>query len=152
MKFTYLLLFVFLFSSCKNMVKAPDFKGIKNIDIKQKENGKSVLVANAAFTNPNLVGGKFKIDNIEVFIDNKAVGKLNSEEYKVPAKKDFVVPLEIDFDKDFLKNNKGNLWDMLGKLANNSLKVKYVGKIRYVSHGLNIPYSIDYEEEIKIFK
>lgn len=134
------------------MIKAPDFKGIKNIDLKQKENGKTVLIANAEFENPNLVGGKFQVDEVKVYIDDKPLGKLNSEAYKVPAKEKFVIPLEIDFNKDFFKQNKGSFLDMLDKLANNSLKVKYQGNIIYVSHGLNIPYPIDYEEEIKIFK
>ncbi len=152
MKYIPLILLAIFLNSCSEIIKAPEFQGIKKIDLKQSDDGKTILVANAEFKNPNLVGGKFQVDNIEVFIDEKPAGKLNSETYKVPAKKEFIVPLEIDFNNDFFKQNKGNLWDMLGKLANNSLKVKYQGNIIYVSHGLHIPYSIDYEEEIKIFK
>jgi LEA14-like dessication related protein len=152
MKHFSIFFFVLFLSSCQNIVKSPEFKGINKISLKQKENGKTVLVANAEFSNPNLVGGKFKVDQIEVYIDNQLAGNLNSETYKVPPKKNFIIPLEIDFNKNFFTKDKKGILDLLDKLAGNKLKVKYQGKLRYVSHGLNIPYDIDYEEDIKIFK
>jgi len=146
----FLVLILFL-SSCQNLTKTPEFKGIEKIELRKNPSGETVIVANVLFDNPNLVGGNFKIDNVDVFIDEKFIGKVNSEIYKVPSKKSFVIPLEVNFNMEFLKQNKGNLLGMLKNLANNTLKIKYLGKIVYVFHGLKIPYSIDHEEEIKIF-
>ena len=154
-KIALLLLFILFTSSCQNILKAPEFKGIQNISFKQNETGQPLIVAHAAFRNPNLVGGKFQIDSIKVFVDGKFMGNLNSEVYKVPAKKSFNLPLEIDFNESFLKKNNNSLSDMLDiltKLVKDSIQVKYQGKILYVSHGLKIPYKIDYQENIKIFK
>jgi len=58
--------------------------------------------------------------------------------------------LEVDFDAKYFK--KGNLLDALNNMINNKLKVQYKGKIYYVSHGFNIPYKIDYTQEIKLFE
>ncbi len=152
MKFIPIVFMLFFFQSCKEIIKAPEFEKIDKIELKENNEGKMVLVAKALFTNPNLVGGKFQIKNIEVYIDDKFLGKLNSDIYKVPAKKIFSIPLEISFNNDFIKNNKGNVWDMINKLASNSLSVRYEGKILYIIQGIKVPYSIHYEEKVKIIK
>ncbi len=131
------------------MVKAPEFKGITHIDLKKKENGKLILVAYAKYHNPNLLGGKFKVKDIQVLVNDKFLANLNSETYKVPTKKDFEIPLEVDFDPNYFK--KGNLLDALNSAINNKLKVHYQGKIYYVSHGINLPYQINYTQDVKLF-
>jgi len=146
---TLILLTASLFISC-NMIKAPEFKGISGIDIQKNQQGKYVLVAKARFHNPNLVGGKFQLKDVKVYVDDKYFANLNADTYKVPSKKDFDIPLEVNFDKKYFTKN--NILDALNKLLDNKLKVKYLGKIYYVSHKLNIPYDIDYEEEIKIIE
>ncbi len=149
MKKSFFILFVYLILSACNMVKAPEFQGIDSIDLKQNKQNKLVLVAYAKYHNPNLVGGQFKISDIKVYVNDRYMANLNAETYKVPAKKDFIVPLEVDFDKNYLK--KSNLLDALNAALNNQLKVSYKGKIYYVSHGLNMPYKIDYTQDIKLF-
>jgi len=150
MKKTYLILFlVGLFTAC-SMVKAPEFKGITGIDFKKNDEGKLVLVAYAKYHNPNLLGGKFKVKDVKVYVNDKYFANLNSETYKVPTKRDFELPLEVDFDASYFK--KGNILDAVNNLLNNKLKVKYEGKIYYVSHKLNIPYEVDYEQEVKIIE
>ena len=131
------------------MIKAPEFKGITGIDLKKNTQGNLVLVANAKYHNPNLLGGKFQVKDIKVFVNDKYLANLNADTYKVPTKKDFIVPLEVDFDTKYLK--KDNLLDALNAALNNKLKVQYKGKIFYVSHDLNIPYTIDYTQEVKLF-
>ena len=145
------ILFLLLALNACNVMKAPEFKGISNIDIKKNAQGKTVLVAYAKYNNPNLLGGKFKIKDIKVFVNDKYFANLNSESYKVPGKKDFEVPLEVNFDASFFKK-KGNLLDAISNALKNKLKVQYKGKIYYVSHKLNIPYAIDYTQDVKIFE
>ena len=147
-KFTILTAILLLISAC-SMIKAPEFKGITGINLKKNTQGNLVLVANAKYHNPNLLGGKFQIKDIKVFVNDKYLANLNTDTYKVPTKKDFTVPLEVDFDKKYLK--KDNLLDALNAALKNKLKVQYKGKIYYVSHGLNIPYTIDYTQEVKLF-
>jgi hypothetical protein len=145
------ILFLLLALNACNVMKAPEFKGISNIDIKKNAQGKTVLVAYAKYNNPNLLGGKFKIKDIKVFVNDKYFANLNSESYKVPGKKDFEVPLEVNFDASFFKK-KGNILDAISNALQNKLKVQYKGKIYYVSHKLNIPYAIDYTQDVKIFE
>ena len=131
------------------MIKAPEFKGITGINLKKNTQGNLVLVANAKYHNPNLLGGKFQVKDIKVFVNDKYLANLNADTYKVPTRKDFTVPLEVDFDTKYLK--KDNLLDALNAALYNKLKVQYKGKIYYVSHGLNIPYTIDYTQDVKLF-
>ena len=148
-KILILLLAVLLSNAC-DMVKAPEFVGVESINLKQNAKGKMVLVANAKYHNPNLLGGKFKINDVKVFINDKFFANLNAETYNVPAKEDFTVPLEVDFDKRYFK--KDNLLDALNSALKNKLNVQYKGKIYYVSSGLNVPYTIDYTQEVKLYK
>jgi hypothetical protein len=145
-----ILILALSISSC-NVMKAPEFTGISNIDIKKNKQGKTVLVAYAKYHNPNLLGGKFKIKDVKVFVNDKYFANINSDTYKVPSIKDFEVPLEVDFDASYFKK-KGNILEALSSALKNKLKVHYQGKIYYVSHKLNIPYKIDYTQDVKIFE
>ncbi len=149
MKKLQLLIALLLLASCS--VKSPEFVGVKNIHIQPNQKGSFDLLADAQFHNPNLLGGKFKIDSLDVLIDNKRVSNISSKTYKVPSKKDFTIPMKIEVEKKFFIK-KDNIINMIGNLLNNKLKVKYQGKIYYVSHGLKIPYKVDEEQEIKITK
>ena len=146
-----LILWILLISAgACNLVKAPEFKGVDHIALKKNGQGKLVLVAYAKYYNPNLLGGKFKINDVKVFVNDKFLANVNADTYKVPAKKDFTVPLEVDFDQTYFK--KDNILDALHSALKNELKVHYKGKIYYVSAGLNIPYTIDYTQEVKLFE
>jgi len=150
MKHIIIALSILVSISACDMVKAPEFKGISKIDLKTKANGQPVLVAFAKFHNPNLLGGKFEIKDLQVFVNDKFFANINADTYKVPSKKDFEVPMEVDFDKAYFKKN--NLLDALNNLFNNKMKVKYTGKIYYVSHKLHIPYNVDYEQDVKLIE
>jgi len=150
MKKGFFILFTLIVLSSCNMIKAPEFKGITKIDLKKNEQGETVLVAYAKFHNPNLLGGKFKISDVKVFVNDKFLANLNSKSYKVPSIKDFEIPLEVDFDTKYF--NKSNILDALNSVINNQLKVQYKGKIYYVSHGLNVPYNVDYTQTLKLLK
>ena len=148
-RFLFIAIAILFLQAC-NLTKAPEFKGITNIDVKKNSQNKLVLVAYAKFHNPNLLGGKFKISDVKVYANDKYVANLNSETYKVPSKKDFTIPLEVEFDESYLK--KSNLLDVLNSVLNNKLKAHYTGTIYYVSHGLNVPYKIDHTQEIKLIE
>jgi len=145
--FFLIILSSLLLLSC-SLTKAPEFKGITGIDIVKNKQNKLVLVANAKFYNPNLLGGKFKISDIKVSVNEKYLANLNSDTYKVPSKKDFTIPLEVDFDESYLK--KSNLLNILNAVLHNKLKVQYKGVIYYVSHGLKVPYHVDHTQDVKL--
>ncbi len=145
-----IVLLLLLSTACELLIKAPEFKGIESINFMQNKQGKLVLVANANYHNPNLLGGTFKVNEVKVYINDRFFANLNTDTYKVPSKKDFTVPLEVNFDRGYFKKN--NLLDALQSALNNKLKVQYKGKIYYISSGINVPYTIDYEQDVKIFK
>ncbi|HFX17519.1 MAG TPA: hypothetical protein ENK64_00055 [Flavobacteriales bacterium] len=145
--FLLLLLVIFL-TSCSS-IKSPEFVGVEQVYLKNNQGSQPVLVADAKFHNPNLLGGQFKISDIKVYANDKFLAHLNSESYKVPAKKDFIIPLEVSIDSKIFQ--KSNLLEALNAAINNQLKVSYKGSIYYVSHGLKIPYIIDYTQDVKLY-
>jgi len=150
MKKISILLLLLFFATC-NMPQVPEFVGISKIDFKKNKQGKLVLLTHAKYHNPNLVGGTFILKDVKVFIDNKYFANVNSQDYKVPAKKDFEIPLEVDFDMNFFKK-KNSIFGALNAALKNKLTVQYNGKIYFVNMKLNIPYNIDYEQEVKIYQ
>jgi len=145
--FLFLSLSILFLQAC-SLTKAPEFKGITGIDIVKNKQNKLVLVANAKFYNPNLLGGKFKISDIKVFVNDKFLANLNSDTYKIPSKKDFTIPLEMDFDSSYIK--KSGFLDVINSMLHNNLKVQYKGQIYYVSHGFKVPYKVDYTQDVKL--
>jgi len=139
-----------IFQSCSTF-KTPEFKGVSRVDIKKKQSGKVVLVAYAQFHNPNLLGGKFKLNELKVFVNDNFFATLNSDTYKVPVLKDFEIPLEVDFDKNFF--NKKNILNTINNVFQKSMNIQYKGKIYYVSKTMGkIPYNIDYTQKINPFE
>jgi len=146
-----LLALLLLCFSCK-LHKKPEFLRVENIEV-VKANLKNVeLKANAIFKNPNSLGGKLWTNDIKVFIDEKYIGTVTAEEFKVPAKKDFSIPLTVKFSASkIIKNNKGNLLSaILKQVLEKKVVVNFKGDLGYKVIGFTSNYAIDYTEEIVI--
>ncbi len=140
-----------LCNSCK-LNKKPEFIAVENIDV-VKANLKSVeLKADAIFKNPNSLGGTLWTNDIEVFVDDKYMGTVTAEEFKVPAKKEFSIPLTIKFSASkIIENNKGNLLSsILKQVLEKKVVVNLKGDLGYKVVGFTSSYAIDHTEEIII--
>jgi len=149
MKHSFLfLLLITSFTSCK-ITEKPEFLTVKNIKVLHSNSDSITLSANAFFNNPNDVGGELRTDGIKVYVNDNEVATVSSESFKVPAKKEFTIPLTANIlTKNLL--NENNLGSLLGSLLGQNLKVQYVGEIKYKVFGLNHTYKIDKTEDVKI--
>jgi hypothetical protein len=149
-KFTILLL-ILLTTSCA-VKKKPEFIKIDGIELLEANSRTLTLKAEALFNNPNVVGGRLNTEGVNVFVNDMLMGVVSAEQFKVPAKNSFKVPLQIKINtKDLLsKDPNGFLSGLLNSVLNKNLKVTYKGVIQFKALGFSYKYPIDKTETVKI--
>jgi hypothetical protein len=149
MKKTILLsITLFTILSCKVNEK-PEFLRVENIEVLESTRNHVTLKADAFFINHNNVSGELETEEIKVFVNGNEMGHVSSESFKVPAKKEFSIPLKAKVSTDSLFSNK-NLSGLLGSLLNKNLEVQYIGDIKYKVFGFSHVYKVDRTEKVKI--
>jgi hypothetical protein len=146
----YFTLLIIIISSC-SVNKQPTFIKVDNVKVASFSGDTIRLKAEAFFTNPNDVGGKISTDEIKVILNGAEVAQVSSEEFKVPARKDFTIPLVvvIPAGKVFENNKNGILGGLLNSFLKKSIKVQFKGVIKYKVFGYSIVYPVDQIQEIK---
>ncbi|MEQ3499176.1 LEA type 2 family protein [Tenacibaculum sp. SSH1-16] len=150
-KFIYFLPFLLLIISC-SVKQKPIFLKVDDIKLLSVSTDTIRVGANAYFENPNDIGGKIATDEIKVLIDEVEVAQVSSEEFKVPARKEFHIPLKVVIpSKRVFENNKnGILGGVLNSLINQRLKIHFKGDLKYKVLGFSHVYPIDRVENVKI--
>ena len=150
-KFVYFLALIVLIISC-SIKEKPVFLKVDDIKIISFVSDTVRIGANAFFKNPNDIGGKISTDEIKVIINGVEVAQVSSDEFKVPAREDFTIPLKviIPAKKVFNNNKNGILGGILTSLLNQSLKVQFKGDLNYKVFGISHTYPIDKTEDVKI--
>ncbi|WCO00527.1 LEA type 2 family protein [Psychroserpens ponticola] len=139
---------VFTFISC-SVKEKPKFLRVENIKVLESTSKTITLTADALFMNPNDIGGELKTDGIKVIVNGNEMASVSTESFKVPAKKEFSIPLRADVPTDSLFSDK-NLSGLLGSLFNKKMKVQYKGDIKYKVLGFSHTYTVDETEDVKI--
>ena len=149
-KLLYFTLLIFLISSC-SVNEQPVFVKVDNVKVSSFSGDTIRLKAEAFFTNPNDVGGKISTDEIKVIVNGAEVAHVSSEEFKVPAREEFIIPLVVVIParKVFENNQNGILGGLLNSVLNKSIKVQFKGDIKYKVFGYSSVYPVDQIQEIK---
>lgn len=140
-----------MLTSCA-VKKKPVFVKVDDVKLLSLKTDTIRFGANAYFKNPNDIGGKISTDEIKVIVNGAEVAQVSSEEFKVPARKDFTIPLKVVIPaKRVFENNKGGiLGGLINSVLNKSVKVQFKGELKYKVLGFSNVYPIDKTEEIKI--
>ncbi|CAM1354326.1 LEA type 2 family protein [Tenacibaculum insulae] len=143
---------VILFITSCSVKKKPIFIKVDNIKIMSVASDTIRLKADAFFKNPNDISGKIATDKIKVIVNGAEVAQVSSDEFKVPARKEFAIPLKvvIPAKKVFENNKNGILGGLLNSIINKSVKVQFKGDLKYKVLGFSHTYIIDKTEDIKI--
>ena len=146
----YFTLLIIIISSC-SVNKQPTFIKVDNVKVASFSGDTIRLKAEAFFTNPNDVGGKISTDEIKVILNGAEVAQVSSEEFKVPGRKDFTIPLVVVIParKVFENNKNGILGGLLNSFLKKSIKVQFKGDIKYKVFGYSSVYPVDQIQEIK---
>lgn len=146
----YFTVLIFIISSCA-VHKQPIFIKIDTLKISSFSRDTIRLKATAFFENPNNIGGKISTDEIKVIVNGTEVAQVFSEEFKVPAKKEFSIPLTviIPANKVFKNNKNGILGGLLNSFLKKSIEVQFKGDLKYKVFGFSSTYPLDIIQEIK---
>ena len=143
-----LLAFTWFIISC-TVKEPPEFLGVQNIKVLEATKTYVTISGEGLFKNPNDIGGELKADGIIVYVNGNEMATVSSESFKVPAKEQFTIPLEVNIPTDSIFSNK-SLGGLLGSLFSKKMEVKYQGKINYKVLGFSHFYDVDETEEVKI--
>ncbi|CAL2074717.1 LEA type 2 family protein [Tenacibaculum sp. 190524A02b] len=151
MKNVICFLSVIFLVSC-TVKEKPIFLKVDDVEFLSMRADTLKIGANAYFGNPNDIGGKIATDGIKVIVDGVEVAEVFSEEFKVPAKKEFALPLKvvIPTKKVFENNKNGVLGGIISSLLSQRLKIQLKGDLKYKVLGFSHTYTIDKTEELKI--
>ncbi len=149
-KLLYFSALFLLISSC-SVKKKPVFIKVDNIKVLSFKSDTIRLKAEAFFENPNDVGGEISTDEIKVIVNGAEVAQVFSDEFKVPARKEFIIPLTavIPTRKILESNENGILGGLLNSIISKSVKVQFKGDIKYKVFGFSSVYPVDQIQEIK---
>ena len=149
-KLLYFFSIVFVLSC--SVKEKPIFLKVDDVKILSADSDTVKLSVNAFFENPNDIGGKISTDEIKVIVNGAEVAQVSSEEFKVPARKEFTIPLKVVIPtNNIFKNNKnGLLGGLINTFLNKSVKVQFKGDLRYKVLGFSHVYPIDKTEDVKI--
>lgn len=139
--------------SCKVTAK-PEFIKVNSLDIVEMSTKSIIIQANLKFKNKNSVGGTLQANDIHVFVDQVDVATINSTEFKVPRKQEFIIPLKvtIQYDKIYKDGKQNILNNILNVIAAKKIDVSYKGIVRYKLSNFQYDYKIDHIQEINIKK
>jgi len=139
---------IITFLSC-SVNEKPEFLKVENIKIVESNADSIILSADAFFNNPNDIGGELKSDGIKVFVNDVEMTTLSSKSFKVPAKREFSIPLQASIPTNRIFNSN-NIGSVLNSLLSKKIKVQYIGDIKYKVLGFSHSYAVDMTEDIKI--
>ncbi|WP_418638993.1 hypothetical protein [Winogradskyella sp.] len=141
------LIFTLLFNC--SFTKKPEFVRLEDFEVVGSNSKNITIRAEALFLNKNDVGGTLKTDDLKVYINELELASVVSEEFDVPKREKFTIPLTIKVETDSFTNDK-NLGSLLGSLILQKLKVHIKGEIKYKIMGYSSTYSIDEIQDVKI--
>ncbi len=144
---TILFLLLLSLNSCTS--KKIEYQRLENLQVLSVNSKEITLSADAVFKNPYILGGKVIPEDIIVFIDGKEITKVKSTAFKVPAAKDFSIPLEVTIPFDKLSNGGGLLGAVLNTLGKTH-QITFKGDILYRIAGIKSKYIINHTEELKL--
>lgn len=152
MKKTFYFLGLFLLIYSCSVRKSPIFIKVDDVKLISFETDTIRLFANAYFQNPNDVRGRITTDEIKVIVNGAEVAKVYADEFNVPARNEFLVPLKVVIPtKRIFENNKnGILGGLINSILAKKVKVQFKGNLKYTVFGFQKEFLIDKTEEMKI--
>lgn len=141
----------FILSACNTEAMEPKFQRVENIEITSLSKSDVTLVGEIVLYNPNYVSVTMDNIELEVYVNDYFVGKINQNNtIEIAKRSDFSLPLSVNFDpkKLFADDWMGLIEMAAGYFNNKKFDVKFEGDadFKVKSFAFNIP--IEYTEEI----
>ena len=132
------------FAGCAKPV-APEYRGLANLKVTTLGIGESAISADLQYYNPNGFKMKLKYGEMNVYLNNRLLGKTILDTLTVvPARDTFQIPVSMKVD---MKQVYSNAFDIL---LNNEVTIKLDGFARLGKAGLSFTVPIKYEGKQKL--
>jgi LEA14-like dessication related protein len=133
------LLMISVVASCR-APRALVYQNIQNFGISQSPSHTTLVSMDIRLYNPNKYALKLKKADVEVFINNSLVGKLNARSgCSLTGRDTASVPVTLEVDM------KTVLPNMLRFILNSEVDIKLTGKIKAGRHGIYVSVPVSYE-------
>jgi len=144
------MLLFFLIASC-DLQKQLIFIKVDHLQVLSYDRDTIKLKAAVFFKNPNDIGGSISADSLFVFVNGAKLAQVSPGSYKIPARREFSIPLKVEIPtrRIFENNKNGILGGLLDAVLAKSIKVQFKGELEYRILGYTNRYLIDKTEEIK---
>lgn len=144
----YILIFTGLLASCAKP-KAPEFKGVDNIQIQLSGFTKARISGEAQFFNPNKANVYIHSADMKVFLEDQQISQFDKDiDVLAGGNTDFSVPVEFDVAlKDI---DLSSFTSALGIGEKKERKFFFKGHIRVKMHGVNFKIPVEHIERIEI--
>jgi LEA14-like dessication related protein len=131
--------------ACKSSIKEPDFVGAKNFTLSKIGLQESYVEMDLFYFNPNGFKLQLKHADLDVFLENRFVGKtLLDTLLDIPAKDTFSIPVKMGV-------NMKNLFPNLLTLAlKEEVEVKMEGTAKVSKSGISMNIPVHYTGKHKI--
>ncbi len=145
MRFSCLFVVLLLGVLSCSRPKVLEYRNINHFGVEQAGFKNTVLSMDLCLYNPNKYGLKLKNTDVDVFINNKHVGKaLIREKFSIPAADTFSLPILLRVDLVQVLPNALQL------LISDEITLKLSGIIKAGKHGMYIKIPVSYEGKQKI--
>ncbi len=138
------LWFCLLLAACSKPL-APEYLGLDNLRVNSLGVGESAISANLKYFNPNHFAMKLKSGEMEVYLNNRFLGKTILDTLTaVPARDTFLIPVSMKVDMKQIYSNAVDI------LLNNEVNIRLHGFARLGKGLISFDVPIQYEGKQKI--
>ena len=137
--FLAIIILLLAASSCRTP-KDFVFRDVENFNISKGNLKQAQLSMDVRLYNPNNYRMKLKKADLDVFMSNDHLGKMNvAKKYTVPRMDTFLLPVTLDVDMQKVLPNALQLF------LNSEVTVKLTGSVKAGRHGVFVRVPVNYE-------
>jgi LEA14-like dessication related protein len=148
MKIILTSLFIFLLVAC-NTFKEPEYRRVAKFEFTTFTFSKIEFKTELVMYNPNNIGIDMLDSEVEIFINDKSLGKSEqANAVRVNKISEFAIPIKVMVPTGQI--NLGLLKSMWGAMQKGKVNVKIKGVCRLRKGGIPFNFPINYSENIKL--
>ncbi|MFY0643780.1 MAG: LEA type 2 family protein [Bacteroidia bacterium] len=141
------VLFAILLLGCSKP-SIPSFQRLETLKVERVAPVIYRISANAVYNNPNPFGGQLVRTDIDIFIDEQLIAKVEQDEaVEVAKNSEFIIPIVFRVDPvDLVNNRDGILQSIIEQIGQNEINIRYKGYVTVKMLSKKIKVPMDYTE------